>query len=112
MSENIAKKLPKTYPIDSYIVAQWMMYLPTLYERGITKQVEISPAIGYKYRFDLFGLLANEFNVTYRLLIPNMLVNGYNSPTDYDGTNLRLYILDESMCGNYIQKVHEHRVKK
>ena len=41
-----------------------------------------------------------------------MLVNGYNSPTDYDGTNLRLYILDESMCGNYIQKVHEHRVKK
>lgn len=86
---------------NAFIMSQWYMSIPMLYEKGIYSVESIAPAIAKKYTFDFYGLLVHEFNVPAIYLYPHLLVNNLAAPTDYDGTTLSIRLLDTSILSSY-----------
>ena len=86
---------------NAFIMSQWYMSIPMLYEKGIYSVETIAPAIAKKYTFDFYGLLVYEFNVPTIYLYPHLLVNNLAASTDYDGTTLSIRLLDTSILSSY-----------
>lgn len=108
---NLSTKINTIAPIDSYIASQWEMFTPNLYESGIERTVTLDPAIAYKYRFDFYGLLLNEYSIPYETMIPHLIINGYTSSTDFDGTRLEVHLLNKAMLASYLQSINKTRIK-
>ena len=51
---------------------------------------------GNKYKGDLAGLFKHVIGVRPDFILPHILANGYNSSTDYDGTQLEFIVLNDS----------------
>ena len=54
-----------------------------------------------KYKFDLYGLMANELQIAHFQIYPNMLVNGYTCSTDYYGERLAFRMIDGDVLNRY-----------
>jgi hypothetical protein len=64
-----------------------------------TKSVSITTA--YRYKGDFFGLLLKELNIPEEHIIPNMIINGYNSSSEYDGTKTDILVIPSDRLKPY-----------
>lgn len=91
---SISKNIVVTTPLTYQMVFKWDSVRNVLQEKYVVATKEISPVQAEKYKHDLFGLLKNELNIPKEFLYPHMIVNGYDSPSNYGGERLRFKILD------------------
>ncbi len=94
-------KLISTRTVDSSLIEYWNNLIHDLLNNHVTNEVSISPVLAEKYKFDLDGLFANEFNIQEEYIYPIIRVNGYDSSNCYDGGKLKLLLLDTSVLTTY-----------
>ncbi len=76
------------------MISKWPDLISVLKENTTSRKIDVGTA--EKYKGDLNSLLVREFGIAEKHLIPNVLVNGITSSTDYDGieTNIKLVSTD------------------
>lgn len=98
---NISNNIKINKLSDIELINKWNLITDTLIKKHIVREIEISPVMADKYKFDLFGLFRNEINIPIEHIYPHIRVNGYDSSNCYDGGKLRLKIIDANIINNY-----------
>jgi hypothetical protein len=99
--KSVSTNINTSTGLTSELADKWAMVVPKLKEAAIVREIEMTPVQAEKYKGDLHGLFKNEMSMRETHIYPHILVNGYDSSSCFDGTNLKLYILDESKVEVY-----------
>ena len=100
---SIADKIGSGYnSLDRNLVAKWNSIRDILRTKYVTTEMSVNTVAAERYKFDLYGLFLNEFNIPTIQIYPHMIVNGYMSSYDYYGELLRFKIID----GNILRQYH------
>lgn len=99
-------KLKDRIPINSTVISKtyyndWINVQDLLPDMLSGNIAEIPPAKVAKYRFDLYGLFKEYFNMEDRYIFPHILVNGYLSSSDFNCELLRFKLLDTGKLNEY-----------
>lgn len=97
----INKNIITTTTLTYDLIFKWDSIRSVLQEKYIISEKEITPVQAEKYRNDLFGLFQNELSIQKQFLYPHMIVNGYDSPSNYAAEKLRFSILDSKQLKIY-----------
>jgi hypothetical protein len=88
--------------MDDELLNNWNSVIDTLYTKHISKTTKVEGNLGHKYRGDLYGLFL-ELELPKEFIYPHMRVNGYSDSSDYDGSQLTFFVLDDSALRTYYQ---------
>lgn len=88
-----------TYNKDRYLTNMWTSMYPYLkeYYTLVTTIKTVSVTDANKFMGDLAGMMKHVMGIHPDFIIPNILANGYNCSTDYDGRQLDFIILNENI---------------
>lgn len=86
--------------IDDALLNNWNNVIDILFTKHIVKTTTVDGNLGYKYRGDLYGLFL-ELELPTEYIYPHMRVNGYNDSSDYDGTQIAFFVIDDAALRNY-----------
>lgn len=102
VDENLGNRI-KSLPISSAGVDKWFNMRHLLNNYVVATNV-ISPTEAEKFKFDLAGLFKIKFEMKEELILPHILVNGYNSSTEYNGDRLEFKFLDYGSLQTFISR--------
>ena len=97
----LTKAINTTNYTSEFMIKSWNQSLEILKIRIKTGIKEITPQLAEKYKFDLYGLFYNEFNIPKIMIYPNIRLNGYDSSYCYDGKRLRFRLFESSGLADY-----------
>lgn len=75
-------------------VIKWDNLINMLPDGAGTRNLEVSEEYAAKYDGDFYGLLLDLADIEDKYLYPNMLANGFNSPSDYKKEIRLIRIID------------------
>lgn len=81
-------------------MVNWFDITKRTFTNTITKSISVTTA--NRFKGDFYGLLKRELNIPEEHIIPNMIVNGIDSSTDYDGINTDILIIPSDRLTPYI----------
>lgn len=77
-------------------VSQLLLLLKEHYQQ-VKPSATVTPAVAYRYKGNLIGLLKNELNIDEDMLYLTMLINGYYDSSSYDGRLNEFAVLNKEM---------------
>jgi hypothetical protein len=80
-------------------MVNWFDITKRTFTNTITKSISVTTA--NRFKGDFYGLLKRELNIPEEHIIPNMIVNGIDSSTDYDGINTDILIIPSDRLTPY-----------
>ena len=90
--------------IDKDMIKKWNSVKAILKDKHVLSYEEIKPIYANKYKYDLYGLFQEVFNIPKEYIYPTIIVNGFDTLTDYDGNTLRFKRLDIVALNKYYQR--------
>ena len=86
---------------SKHIMKEWQRVKPILELNYIVSEKEVTPLYAEKYKFDLYGLFRDILLIDKTFIYPHIIVNGFNSSVDYDGSRLRFSIIAPMVLVKY-----------
>ena len=80
-------------------MVNWFDITKRTFTNTTTKSISVATA--NRFKGDFYGLLKRELNIPEEHIIPNMIVNGIDSSTDYDGINTDILIIPSDRLTPY-----------
>lgn len=81
------------------MINKWPDLISVLKQNTTSRRVDVG--IAAKYKGDLNSLLTREFGIAEEHLIPNVLVNGLTSSTEYDGVETEIILVSTDVLSKY-----------
>jgi len=78
----------------------WFDITKQTFTNNISKSISITTA--NRYKGDFFGLLKRELNIPEEHILPNMIVNGLDASSDYDGMTTDIVIIPSTRLIPYL----------
>lgn len=97
----LSTKLDINLTMTSTMAAKWHSIKYYLNKNHIDKIAGIEPTTADKYRGDLEGLFIEVMGININYVYPHCIVNGYDSPSCYEGAKLYFKLLDTSVLAKY-----------
>lgn len=101
-SKNISNNISTSKLYTKDLIHKWNSVKDYLILNHLADTIlTVSPVAAEKYKFDLYGLMANELQIAHFQIYPHMLVNGYTCSTDYYGERLAFRMIDGDILNRY-----------
>lgn len=100
-AKNIGDILSYDTSVNRSLIAKWNTVKDILNNDHIVSEIAVKTTDAEKYRFDLYGLIKNNFSIPEYQIYPHMIVNGYTSSYDYYGERLRFKIINGETLNKY-----------
>jgi len=91
-----------TNDIDEAMINKWNSVYPILLEKHVERLYKIDPSVANKYIHDFEGLLLS-IGVTTDMVYPHIIVNGYASSREYNGSIKDIILINRSTIIKYIE---------
>lgn len=102
MASDIGKQINTTKRVlDKELINKWDNIKLILKYKYVTGVKECNSLEAEKYKFDLWGLFRNVFRIEEHLIYPHIIVNDFNSWTDYNGNQILFKMLDNGVLSKY-----------
>jgi len=79
----------------------WFNFTEVTFADAYTSH-DITITAANKFKGDFNGLLLKEFKIPEKHLIPNLIINGLDTSTSYDGIATTIKIIDSTRLSAYI----------
>ena len=89
---SISSQLKPSHHASVNMYTKWASVISVISSNCVVRTV--TGAAAHKYQGDFFGLLKHELYTPIEYWAPILLVNGYDSSSDYDGTRVDILIPD------------------
>lgn len=99
------------YNKEKYYDTMWISMYPYLKEKYTlaTSIKKVSVTDANRFIGDLAGLFKHVIQISPDFILPHILVNGYNSSCDYDGTQLEFILLDNNILSRIQTMLHRSK---
>jgi len=101
----MSSQVEESYPIDFNLQQYWKDFVSTGILKDNIHVVDLDSKELNPYMYNFYGLLHNLLNIPRDYWLPNLFVNGYDSPLDYRGeTQIKIINPDilEDALNNYM----------